>query len=62
MECVILQWWAAREATFPTVSKMAIQYLGAPASLLHLLQLRGCSPVLVGIILRRAAQDGTSQA
>ena len=48
MECVILQWWAAREATFPTVSKMAIQYLGAPASLLHLLQLRGCPPVLVG--------------
>ena len=32
MECDILQWWAAREATFPTVSKMARQYLGAPAS------------------------------
>ena len=32
MECDILQWWAARESTFPTVSKMARQYLGAPAS------------------------------
>ena len=32
MECDILQWWAARESTFPTVSKMARQYVGAPAS------------------------------
>ena len=32
MECDILQWWAAREATFPAVSKMARQYLGAPVS------------------------------
>ena len=57
----MLQWWAAREAAFSTASKMARQYLGAPASSVAV-AVGGCSPVLVGATLLLAAWGGGRQA
>ena len=32
MELDLLKWWKAKESTWPALSKMAKQYLAAPAS------------------------------